>query len=105
MYGSQLKVSREKYENRRDRLRKLIDLNAPDSIICAEARMVTECFQYGINERLNRWAMHRCPHWIWWICSSEYRQICKDQNRHDLDEFEEYMRKLLSLHAVDKERM
>jgi hypothetical protein len=96
MYGVKLKVPRERYEDRRNRLRNLIELKAPDSIIFTEALMVTECFEYGLVERFHRWRMQHCPHWVWWVCSAEFRQICRDQEKQDLSEFEEQMRKLLS---------
>lgn len=81
MYSGKIKVSRNVYEDRRDRLKKLIDLRAPDCIIHAGSRAVAECFENGLWERFNRWKWRRVPHWMWWICSDQYRETSREVDK------------------------
>ena len=76
------------YEMRVKRLRKLIDLQAPVSIIGMEARMVSECFRYTLIDRIRRWHFNRCPNWLLWLTSKDYREVCRE-DIESLDEDEQ----------------
>lgn len=78
-----LRISEELYRERLDRMKRLIDLKAPDSIIHYSLMLTLESF-----ERLTfrEWWFQRVfwkksPHWLMWISSRYYREAC----REDLD--------------------
>jgi hypothetical protein len=89
---SPLRVDKQVYEARRDRLKRLIELNAPPVIILMSVRSVEKCFhrrsfsqwlhdwQYG-SYRLKGW-----PHWLLWLVDRDYREVCREEE--ELDESE-----------------
>lgn len=71
---SKLAVSQSLYESRRDRMRKLIDLDAPACVIGAEARLIASCFKPSWRDR--RLALYvRLPHWVLWLIWPDYRRM------------------------------
>ena len=77
LYAGRLSITvpQELYENRRDRLKKLIDLGAPPQIIGMEARLLAECFHYSTTDRLRQWLLNRTPRWLLWLTSRTYRNM------------------------------
>jgi len=53
-YGQmvRIKVNPKLYENRRERMRKMLDLNAPDPLVWESANMLRRCFRVSLRYRL-----------------------------------------------------
>jgi hypothetical protein len=75
---TQLRVPFSLYQQRRDRLRRLIEIDAPLALIALEVRSVARCFRWTIMDRLRDWYYRRAPLWLLWITSSDYRGVCRD---------------------------
>ena len=73
-----LRVSEELYKQRLDRMRRLIELNAPRAVICMEARLLSSCFHYPLSKRLHDFKMKKFPHWLLWLTSVDYRAVCRE---------------------------
>jgi hypothetical protein len=70
---------RRMYQNRLDRFLKLVKLNAPPTIIANEAKLISNCFHQSLSSRLGDWYVKRCPRWILWLTSGEYRKVSRMQ--------------------------
>lgn len=78
MTFSRLKSPRNEYSAlyhmRLTRLIKLVELDAPITIIGTEARLISECFEYSWRARINGFLIRiGIAHWYFWITSKEYR--------------------------------
>jgi len=80
---TKLIVSQELFESRRDRMKKLIELDAPAMIIGAEARLLARCFSWTWCDRWNHWYMNKSPGWLMWLTSKKYRQFCAEDDGWD----------------------
>lgn len=78
MYG-ELKVSLEVYEQRRDRLKNLIDSGAETRIVGCCARLLAECFHYTFWQRVEWWWINRGPFWLLWLTFSDYRKFARGE--------------------------
>ena len=75
-----LRVDLKLYESRRDRLRKLIDLNAPQIVLRNEAEIFLRCFHpKPWAERWDRWMVNKFPEWLLWLTSSQYREMKREE--------------------------
>jgi hypothetical protein len=66
-YYGNLKVPQQVYEQRRDRLSRMVAEGCPPIIIGFAARLVAECFSYGLGHRFHRWRMEGRPGWAVWL--------------------------------------
>ena len=78
MWSMKLRVSRSLYEERRDRMAAFIRVKAPDCVINMAARLLVECFEYTLLDRIERWIFNSGPEWLCWISSKEYREACRE---------------------------
>lgn len=75
----ELKIPEALYEARKQRMKRLIDLNAPKIIIWYEARTLLNSFKPSTwRERWFDWQMHKAPHWLLMLISADYRQATRD---------------------------
>jgi len=73
-----LKVPQKLYESRRNRLRRLIELNAPMIILRNEAKLFLRCFnRKTFAEWWCDW-MRKWPEWLLWLTSPRYRAIKRE---------------------------
>jgi hypothetical protein len=76
-----LRVDRRLYESRRDRMKKLIELNAPEIILRNEAKLFLRSFKRrGFGEWMHDWMMRSWPEWLVWLSSAQYRAIKRDDS-------------------------
>jgi hypothetical protein len=59
-------------------MKRLIDLQAPAAIIAMEAETLQSCFHYSWRWRWHRWKLSYTPHWLIWLLSRHYRDLCED---------------------------
>lgn len=80
MMRAQLRLKEQVYEDRKERLRKILDVGEPKILIHTNARLLAECFEYTWRDKLHRWWMVACPHWVRWITSKAYRAACLEDS-------------------------
>jgi hypothetical protein len=68
---------RRMYQNRLNRLFKLVELNAPITVIGNKAHLVSLCFTSTWRARFFDWQMKRFPNWLLWLTSAAYRQVTR----------------------------
>lgn len=82
-----LRVDRRLYEARQDRLKRLIELKAPDCIIEMAARTLVRSFpRRTVGQLWFDWRIRSAPGWLLWLTSKDYRQACRETD--DDGEFE-----------------
>jgi hypothetical protein len=69
-YGK-LKAPQELFAERVDRMRRLIDANAPAAVIGEQARLIAACFRLTWGDRWNRWHVNHSPEWLLWLSLSD----------------------------------
>lgn len=77
---TKLIVPQKLYESRRDRMKRLMELDAPATIIGTEARLLARCFSWTWRDRMHHWWMNKSPHWLIWLTSKKYRAFCRDED-------------------------
>ena len=93
-HSGDLRVPEELYKSRRERLEKLMKLNAPRVVLVAEAELFLRCFKWSWRGWWHTWRMKHFPQWLLWITSAEYRAVCRDKQSDE--DFEREMRAMLS---------
>jgi hypothetical protein len=89
---SKLIVERSLYGIRRDRLKRLIELNAPDVVILMGVRLLERCFRRRtFSEWIHDWKygsgkLKGWPDWLLWLTDAEYRKACADIDKDELRE-------------------
>lgn len=92
MSKSILRVPRDIYDFRIKLMKRLLDLGANPLMIEMQARSLIRCFpRRSLGDMWNVWKWH-FPTWVIWICSAEYREVCRVEVDPD---FEEKLRDLL----------
>lgn len=87
-----LRVPQETYEFRVKMMARMIELKVRPSMIELSARSLVRCFpRRSLLEMWNVWKWH-FPAWAIWLCSAEYREVCREVVDPD---FEEKLRDLL----------
>jgi len=73
-----LRVDRRLYEVRKNRLKRFIELDAPDCIIEMAARAVIQCFpRRTIGQLWHELQVRHFPGWLFWLTSKDYREACR----------------------------
>jgi hypothetical protein len=76
-----LRVPLVLYMNRRERLAKLIALDAPPVVIRNECRLMLRSFK---RRSLYEWFMSCClPDWVLWLLSPDFRRMCRELDAED----------------------
>lgn len=73
------------YTKRVARLKLLIDCGAPPIIIGSEAQLVVKCFRYNLRDRWHDWYIWRCPLWIMWLTSAQYRRDVREMDKAEAE--------------------
>lgn len=73
MRDGQLLVTQELYIQRKQRMQKLLILDAPTIIIRTEARLLCACVHESWRTRLHRWHLNHMPHWWLMLVNKDYR--------------------------------
>jgi hypothetical protein len=93
-HSSELRVPEYLYKSRRERLERLIKLDAPRVVLIAEAELFLRCFKWSWRSWWHSWKMNHFPEWLMWLTSAEYRAVCRDKQTDE--DFEREMREMLS---------
>lgn len=87
-----LRMERSLYNARVQRLKRLIELKAPDCIIEMSTRAVLQCFpRRTVGQLWHEWQIRKAPHWLHWLTSPLYRNACREFDIEDDGEFESDM--------------
>lgn len=78
MKTGQLRVSQAVYIQRKQRMQKLLILDAPNIIIRQEARLLCAAVHESWRSRFGRWRISHSPHWWLMLTHKDYRQADKD---------------------------
>jgi len=101
-HSLQLRVPLWLYEQRKTRFKKLFELNAPDSVLCAEAEIFLKCFKWSWSGWWSgwwfNWRLKHFPQWLLWLTMKDYREDCKDYGD---DELERDLRDILHVPAKE----
>lgn len=73
-----LKIPEALLRQRAARLKRLIELDLPADIIAREARLLARSFRYPLRDRFHDWQLRSWPHWLFWLWSPDYREVCRD---------------------------
>jgi len=92
-HSSELKISEELYSIRRDRLERLLKLDAPRIILLAECELFARSFKWSWRGWWSDLIMRNAPHWLNWILDSDYREACRESD----EDFERELRGTLNL--------
>lgn len=91
-----LRVPQELYDNRLQRMKRLIDLKAPAVIIELEARTLLRSFHRRSFKAIwHEWQWKFFPAWLYWLTSSDYRDACREVDPEVNEVFEAMMREAL----------
>lgn len=74
-----LRIPEHYYEARKQRMKRLIELNAPAVIIYREAQCLVRSFERRtFREWLQDMNVQHAPHWLYWLMDREYRQFARE---------------------------
>lgn len=76
--GTKLKVTTKLEQERLDRLRKFIDIQAPRFLIVKAAEQYARCYRWNLGQTWFEWSTDHCPLWVLWLTSSTYRQVVRE---------------------------
>jgi hypothetical protein len=79
-------------QQRKERLKKVLDLDAPEVVIIMMAEGYLRSFRISWRGVWEWVKLNKFPNWLLWITDKDYRNIC----REGAEEFERDMRELLS---------
>jgi hypothetical protein len=80
---------------RRERLKKMLDLKAPEVIIIMMAEHYLRSFKLSAPLIWQWFKFHKLPPWALWLLDADFRAVCRDH------EFEDEMREILAPTAED----
>lgn len=79
MKDGDLLVPKDLYEHRKQRMQKLMILDAPPILIRHEARLLLAAVHETRRSRWMRWYITKAPHWWLKLTNKEYRQMGKEE--------------------------
>ena len=94
-HSGKLRVPESLYAARLDRLRRLINLNAPRVVLAAETELFLKCFKWSWHSWWHSYRLSKFPHWLLWLTMPDYRACCREEEKQENEEFEREMREML----------
>lgn len=65
---------------RRERLKKLLTLKAPDIILVSAAETYLRCFRFSWRFTWQDFKLRRLPNWLLWLIDADFRAVCRDSD-------------------------
>ena len=77
-HGTALRVPEELRDQRRARLKRLLDIKAPDMVIATECELFLRCYKKSWKRTWHEWKFVHFPNWLMWLTDSEWRKMTKE---------------------------
>ena len=86
-------TSQELMIERRNRLKKMLNLNGPDVILVVAAEQYLKSFQVSWRITWDDFKLHKFPRWLLWLTDKDFRDVCR--NNEPEIEFEKELTEIL----------